>query len=209
MKKEEIIEISLDLFLEKGYERTTITNIMKKTNLSKGGMYHYFSSKEEILIEATKKALKEVEVNFNKIVEKEKSLEKKFVFLFYPAIKDSKFLNSFSKLKNMEKNSIVIYKIREIEREFGIKYLKKFVNEGISLNYFEDIEFKEDVIDILYGYGEKISFDSLKIDNKNKFYKEKFKVLLFLIERLLNPKKEFIDNLENYLMEYTNGEEIN
>lgn len=206
MRKEEIIKISLDLFLEKGYEKTTITDIMKKAELSKGGMYHYFSSKEEILEQATKKALKEVESEFIKIIDKEESLEKKFVFLFYPANKNSEYLNSFSKLKNMEKDSLIYSRIRSIEREFGTKYLKQFVEEGIRKKYFNSVKYEDEITDILYRFGEDISLESLKVENKKEFLVKKFEVLLFLIERLVNPKKEFIENLEKYLVEYIRKE---
>lgn len=52
--QERIVDVSVRLFLEKGYEQTTIQDILDALNLSKGGLYHHFKSKEEIL-EAVKK----------------------------------------------------------------------------------------------------------------------------------------------------------
>jgi len=46
--KENIVKVAFILFLEKGYKEVTIKNIMDATNLSKGAIYYYFSSKEEI-----------------------------------------------------------------------------------------------------------------------------------------------------------------
>lgn len=46
--KENIIKTSFALFLQKGYKEVTIINIMEATKLSKGAIYHYFKSKEEI-----------------------------------------------------------------------------------------------------------------------------------------------------------------
>ncbi len=43
-----IIEKSLQLFSVKGYHHTSITDIMKETNLTKGGLYAHFKSKEQI-----------------------------------------------------------------------------------------------------------------------------------------------------------------
>lgn len=48
-KKHELIEIAFELFMKKGYEDTTITDILKAANISKGAMYHYFDKKEDIL----------------------------------------------------------------------------------------------------------------------------------------------------------------
>lgn len=47
--KERIVDASIKLFIEKGYEQTTIQDILDALNLSKGGLYHHFKSKEEIL----------------------------------------------------------------------------------------------------------------------------------------------------------------
>lgn len=48
-KFEEIIEVAVKEFTECGYENTTMQNIAQKAGLSKGGLYHHFSSKAEIL----------------------------------------------------------------------------------------------------------------------------------------------------------------
>ncbi|PCE66010.1 TetR/AcrR family transcriptional regulator [Sediminicola luteus] len=46
--KENIIQAAFILFLEKGYRDVTIKNITDATGLSKGAVYHHFTSKEEI-----------------------------------------------------------------------------------------------------------------------------------------------------------------
>lgn len=46
---EKILDTSARLFTEKGYEQTSIQNILDALGLSKGGLYHHFNSKEEIL----------------------------------------------------------------------------------------------------------------------------------------------------------------
>jgi AcrR family transcriptional regulator len=48
-RREEIYEKALELFLEKGYEKTPLSQIAKELKLTKAGLYHYFSSKEELL----------------------------------------------------------------------------------------------------------------------------------------------------------------
>lgn len=45
-----ILEASMKLFLEKGYEQTTIQDIVNELGgLTKGAFYHHFKSKEEVL----------------------------------------------------------------------------------------------------------------------------------------------------------------
>ena len=43
-----ILDVATHLFVEKGYDATSLQDIINETNLSKGAIYHHFSSKEEI-----------------------------------------------------------------------------------------------------------------------------------------------------------------
>ncbi|WOD43874.1 TetR/AcrR family transcriptional regulator [Hwangdonia lutea] len=49
--KEVILKTAYGLFLKKGYQSVSIKDIMEASNLSKGGIYHHFESKEGILFE--------------------------------------------------------------------------------------------------------------------------------------------------------------
>jgi AcrR family transcriptional regulator len=44
-----ILKTALLLFLEKGYKDVSYQDLVKKTGLSKGAIYHYFASKEDLL----------------------------------------------------------------------------------------------------------------------------------------------------------------
>ncbi|MBD3330507.1 TetR family transcriptional regulator [Candidatus Peregrinibacteria bacterium] len=81
--KTDIIEEALELFEKNGFAQTSLNQIIKATGLSKGGFYHHFSSKEELLeaiakeqsshhIENIEKILKHPRLNalkkFNKII---------------------------------------------------------------------------------------------------------------------------------------------
>lgn len=48
IRRQELIEIALNQFLEKGYEKTSIRSILKETDGEIGMFYHYFASKNEI-----------------------------------------------------------------------------------------------------------------------------------------------------------------
>jgi AcrR family transcriptional regulator len=44
-----ILETAIDLFAKKGYQDATLVEIMKEAKITKGVLYHYFSSKKQIL----------------------------------------------------------------------------------------------------------------------------------------------------------------
>ncbi|PRR89422.1 MULTISPECIES: TetR/AcrR family transcriptional regulator [unclassified Bacillus (in: firmicutes)] len=45
----QILDVSTKLFQEKGFEKTSLQDIIHELNMSKGAIYHHFKSKEEIL----------------------------------------------------------------------------------------------------------------------------------------------------------------
>ena len=47
VRRAELIDCAQRLFLAKGYERTTINDVIAATGLSKGAFYHHFRAKEE------------------------------------------------------------------------------------------------------------------------------------------------------------------
>lgn len=80
-----ILDVSYRLFMEKGYERTSIDNL---GGLSKGAIYHHFKSKEDILVAVTDRMTSQS----NNILAN---------------IRDRKDLNGQEKLKKIFKDSIM------------------------------------------------------------------------------------------------------
>ena len=81
-KKEKIIEVSEQLFLEKGFSNTSVKDITNTLGISKGSFYTYFDSKEALLEEIVKRTLEKIETELlglqNKSGNKEEIL-KEFV----------------------------------------------------------------------------------------------------------------------------------
>ncbi|MBT2615896.1 MULTISPECIES: TetR/AcrR family transcriptional regulator [unclassified Bacillus (in: firmicutes)] len=48
--REKILQISLKLFSEKGYDKVTVDEIVKKSGTSKGSFYQHFSAKSDIFL---------------------------------------------------------------------------------------------------------------------------------------------------------------
>jgi len=49
-RKDEIFNAAKKIFTEKGYNNTTMEDIIAETNLSKGGIYYYFNNKEDLCL---------------------------------------------------------------------------------------------------------------------------------------------------------------
>ncbi len=55
---ERLIEVALELFAEKGFERTSVQDLVGAAGVTKGAMYHYFSSKDDLLHEIYARVLR-------------------------------------------------------------------------------------------------------------------------------------------------------
>ncbi|MEA1873057.1 MAG: TetR/AcrR family transcriptional regulator [Bacteroidota bacterium] len=63
--RKKIMEVSLDLFSQHGYEAVSMAKVAKGVEISKGNLYNYFESKEQMLSEIVLNAAKEIYSDFD------------------------------------------------------------------------------------------------------------------------------------------------
>lgn len=100
-RKNEIIQASQRLFIEKGFVETKISDIVKSIGVSQGIFYYYFNSKNEVI---------------DKIIDR---YIKKIINCALEIIKDTT-LSGVEKLEKMSESQLVIYS-RENNRIHSIK----------------------------------------------------------------------------------------
>ena len=82
-RREQIILTALENFANRGYHRTSISDIAKAAGISKGLMYNYFDSKEDLLIAVIEYVVPQaVEKIFSGITKKAKTLTPKELMSF-------------------------------------------------------------------------------------------------------------------------------
>ena len=67
--EKKILDAAYELFVERGYENTSIQNIIDRTALSKGAIYHHFESKESILLAVFRRVAESIAMESRKVVE--------------------------------------------------------------------------------------------------------------------------------------------
>lgn len=121
---EQILNISAALFIENGYEKTTIQDIIDKLKMSKGAIYHHFKSKEEIL---------EAVINRRSIYARE---------MLYNLVQNTKAENTKEKIKKIlyviatdtEIHSIDIILSSQIKNpQFVVAGLQSAVNDDAAI----------------------------------------------------------------------------
>jgi len=50
-RRKELVDAAMQLFFERGYDSVRVEDVLDKVGLSKGGFYHHFKSKEDLLRE--------------------------------------------------------------------------------------------------------------------------------------------------------------
>ncbi|WNS76094.1 TetR/AcrR family transcriptional regulator [Bacillus sp. DTU_2020_1000418_1_SI_GHA_SEK_038] len=67
-RKKHVIKMAHQLFMEKGFQATSIQDILTYSGISKGTFYNYFSSKSELLIALFKTIYKQLEIERNDLL---------------------------------------------------------------------------------------------------------------------------------------------
>jgi len=72
--QEKIIQSAIKQFAKKGYALTSMDEIAKSANVSKGGLYHHFPSKEELFVSLCGTNQQELQQSFSKLFQKKENL---------------------------------------------------------------------------------------------------------------------------------------
>ncbi len=116
-RKQHVIKMAHQLFVDKGFQATSIQDILDYSGISKGTFYNYFSSKNELLIAIFKEIYNELEKERNKILIGQDPSD---IELFIKQIELQLNTNKKNKLFNLFEEVLVS---KDIE-------LKQFINEG-------------------------------------------------------------------------------
>lgn len=181
-KKQDILLTSIRLFAKNGFHQTSVQDIVKACNMSKGAFYNYFSSKEELHIAIFKHYFEEVQKWMDDVEREQLSpREKMKKQLYAPFI-----------LVEKQKSFIVMY-LRE--QSFSInKDLREFMT---SLQQ-ETISWYEKSLESVYGPDIKEYFGDLilTVEGIRKSY---LSAILFLDSKV--DAKRIPDYLMNRLDE--------
>jgi TetR/AcrR family transcriptional regulator, cholesterol catabolism regulator len=72
-RRREVTAASVAVFSERGYRATSMTDIAKRLGMGKASLYHYVSSKEEILVDLYEEVLRESVIAARRIASAEQS----------------------------------------------------------------------------------------------------------------------------------------
>lgn len=162
-KREQIMVAALELFAENGYHATSISDITKKAKISKGLLYNYFESKEQLLESIIRDGFERILEFFDpnhdgilthdeliyfldsifEIVQKDKAFWRLYMsLLIQPAVNNTKITEEYR-----EKAAFLFKMLRDYFARKGSKNpdaditLLHVAMDGVFFNYLYDDQF--------------------------------------------------------------------
>ncbi len=139
-RKNQIIQAAFEVIATNGYNNFTIEDIANQAGLSKGGVLHYFKTKEDILIYLLERGHSQIETNIKIVTSKYSTPEKKIKALIISIIKIAKDDPAFCFVwVDFLAHSSVNDRIKYINSKiFNLMYdeLKAQIEAGIKNNIF-------------------------------------------------------------------------
>ena len=132
-RRKEIFEAALNVFSEKGFDKTTLDEVADKVGISKPAIYLYFNSKEDLFFSMIYDRVKDIEYELNEIIKMEDHAIKKIEALIVFKIKFyKKNLRFFKILHNMEFEIINLKSATKLKKKF-LKRYKDYINKISNL----------------------------------------------------------------------------
>lgn len=203
--KKLIVDTAARLFMEKGYDHTSIQDIIDNLGgLTKGAIYHHFKSKEDIVYAVFEKMYAQVDIDTKKVCESKnmngfQKLQEVFrLSIFNPAQNDV-LVVAIDMIKNPQ--LLVIY-LRDIVQTESTEMVRRILEEGIEDGSIKT-EYPKELAEVLMLLGGiwinpmVYHCDSSEIVKKVRFYQHMLEALgLNIIE------DSWIDQIESYAALY-------
>jgi AcrR family transcriptional regulator len=144
-RREEIIDAAEKVFFSRGIENATMDDVAEEAELSKGTLYLYFKSKEDIHWAITHRGVKGLLIKMEKIVDQNKNAIDNLLLIADAFVK-------FTQNEKQLANSIIFFEGCSIEKlnidqdqirnsflnESPIHLVTKLVKEGVEQNIIRD-----------------------------------------------------------------------
>ena len=195
VRRAEILDTARELFIKKGYEQTSINDILKIVDIAKGTFYYYFDSKEEVLMAIILDIVDEGAKRAEKIL-KDKSIPLVKRIMMAIMAQAPEFEGS-DEIKE-ELHKVENAKLEQLYLKAMLKrmtlILQEPVLEGIDQDIFHT-EYPTECIESILLLGHMM-FDCDVFQWKMEDYPRKIQAFLCNVERMLGTKegelKEFI-----------------
>lgn len=195
VRKREILVAARELFVKKGYEQTSVNDILKIVDIAKGTFYYYFTSKQEVLAEIIIDIVEEGARKAQKIL-KDKSIPLVNRIMMAIMAQTPEFEGSDEikeELHKVDNSKLERLYLKEMLKRMT-SVLEEPVLEGIDQGIFH-MEYPTECIESILLLGHMM-FDCDIFEWEMQAYPKKIQAFLCNAERMLGTKE---GELEEFL----------
>ncbi len=141
IRKREFIDTAIQIFSTKGYEKSSINDILKKMKITKGSFYYHFKSKEDLLNAVVDDLTEGIEravckTAENKTLSASEKLGKLYQVMIEYRKANKQTYNQLFELQKRSDNAFLMSKFHKKTLSANIKHLQKIIEQGISEGVF-------------------------------------------------------------------------
>lgn len=195
IRRAEIMDAAMLLFMEKGYANTTTQDIVDKVNISRGLLYYHFKNKEDILYclveRYSEKLLRDIHVIVND--DDKTAIEKIRAFIDATVISTDNVSAEGTELQktvDLEENRYMLDKLSHKLIEKLTIYFERIINQGISEKVFS-VKYPSETAEFLMTAYVFVSNNIGIITSKKEPVKEYLNAFKIMLEQNLNTKGLF------------------
>jgi AcrR family transcriptional regulator len=197
VRRSEILDVARRLFYRKGYEQTSVQDIITEIGIAKGTFYHYFCSKQDLLDAMIERMIEQTLQSLEPLVADDQLSALAKFERFFSDLADWKVENKafFLDLMNTwykDENAILRHKVKTTSIEKTMPLLVQIIEQGVAEGVFT-ADNPADMAEIVLQLGQSFSDTLAKIilneahnDDTLAIIERKTIVYHHAIERTLN-----------------------
>ena len=198
-RKQELLDIAYMMFLQKGYENTSVDEIIEKAQIAKGTFYYYFKTKEQMLEEVIDRMVEEETKQAESYLQLTCSLPEKVLAVlssFRPQMEENTIVTAL----NQPENLLLHDKVQRKINERAIPILSQIVEEGVNEGVFECDNIPSRVKMILILSNHLFDDSNSQMDDAGTSQiMQDLEVFIDLTEKILGAKKGTMSFLKGFI----------
>ena len=191
-RKQDLLNIAYRMFIEKGYENTSVDDIITEAGIAKGTYYYYFESKEATLEAVIEMMIEKAEIVAKAVLMNPVSIPQKLASVVY-AFQPNKDEIVITDVLERKENIVMHDKIGKKIVEVAVPILSDIVREGIAQGIFACTNVEERVKMLLIM--SQNMFDYGAYSNKD------IEVYVDMLEKSLGAKEGTMSFISEFLLE--------
>lgn len=181
-RKKEILDIAEELFVSKGYEGTSTTDILERVGIARGTLYYHFKSKEEILDALIDRTMQAIVQNIRQALAKEMPAPQKILSFIVAMKLDTAIGREITEYAHKPQNALMHQKIQDMLFAVITPIAAGIIREGIAEGCFHT-DYPEEAAEMLLVYS-MVVFDEIN-ELAEDIRARKAAGFIFNMERLL------------------------